>query len=332
MRRDGIRKTRLLATIVAAIFTLVGAACRGEDSHGCTFSGDQEWASAGLRIDVLSPDRCPIQKSYVGQSQQFSVNVFGEVPRTRGGFFALFAVRNGANTLIKSLPSPIFEDFYGRTVAGAQIAYPVGTASGPDRGIVEHPVFVGDGSATGNVTLSYNIPVLSQSMSASGTALIGSTLTYTVTPSNGRTPYTYQWYRDGVAIAGATGATYTYSTTRPESFRLSETTRSADGQSVTSLMDLNFNWSLDVQGPYSVRSRAPNCIWTAYVAGGVQPVVYQWRRNGTVVGGNSPQLFLTAPSSGSFTVSLGLTDGAANTKADSRTVTVSSSGDACTGF
>lgn len=157
-------------------------------------------------------------------------------------------------------------------------------------------------------------------------------MTYSVSPQSGRQPYSYQWYRDGVAIAGATAASYGYAATRPESFRLSETTRSSDGQSVSSYMDLSWYWTLAVAGPSSVKPNGPNCTWTASLNGGVVPLTYRWRNNAVVVGGNSPTLTLVAPGSGTLVLDLLVTDGAGNTLSWATNVPVSSSGDPCTSF
>src|SRR5580658_8211489 len=47
---------------------------------------------------------------------------------------------------------------------------------------------------------------------ASQTVMVGQTATFTVTAS-GSGPLTYQWYKNGVAISGATSSTYTTSPT-----------------------------------------------------------------------------------------------------------------------
>lgn len=41
----------------------------------------------------------------------------------------------------------------------------------------------------------------------------GQTMTLTVAATGGLTPYSYQWYKNGNAIAGATSATYTKAST-----------------------------------------------------------------------------------------------------------------------
>lgn len=50
------------------------------------------------------------------------------------------------------------------------------------------------------------LPIIARADSTSAIAA-GSPVTLTVT-SDGTAPFTYQWYKDSMAIAGATGATY----------------------------------------------------------------------------------------------------------------------------
>ena len=53
----------------------------------------------------------------------------------------------------------------------------------------------------------------STALAATTTVSAPAALTLTVEATGGLTPYTYQWYKDNNAIAGATAATYTKATT-----------------------------------------------------------------------------------------------------------------------
>lgn len=46
---------------------------------------------------------------------------------------------------------------------------------------------------------------------ANESTLVGEPVTFTITPTGGTPPVTYQWYRNGIPIAGATSTTYTIS-------------------------------------------------------------------------------------------------------------------------
>lgn len=53
----------------------------------------------------------------------------------------------------------------------------------------------------------------SSALAATTTVTAGETMTLTVTVTGGLEPYSYQWFKDNNAIAGATSATYTKATT-----------------------------------------------------------------------------------------------------------------------
>lgn len=96
-------------------------------------------------------------------------------------------------------------------LVGMQIAELQSEVSGPTlpikgtmHGLIEDLTFTGDGF--------YNAPVNTVAPSISGATPVGSTLTCTVGTWQSDRPITatsYQWRRAGVAISGATSATYT---------------------------------------------------------------------------------------------------------------------------
>lgn len=53
----------------------------------------------------------------------------------------------------------------------------------------------------------------SSALAATTSVTAGETMTLTVTVTGGLEPYSYQWYKNNNAIAGATAATYTKATT-----------------------------------------------------------------------------------------------------------------------
>jgi hypothetical protein len=84
--------------------------------------------------------------------------------------------------------------------------------------------------------------------------------------------------------------------------------------------------SVTVAGPTSVRPGA-TCAWLPSPNGGSAPYSYSW--NGLGAPGEDPQWLVTAPSSGSFTLTVTVTDAALNVAAGTRTVTVTSQAPIC---
>lgn len=73
-----------------------------------------------------------------------------------------------------------------------------------------------DSPADGQVEIDMaNISPASFSTALNATTAVtaSQTMTLTVAVTGGLAPYTYQWYKDNNAIAGATSATYTKATT-----------------------------------------------------------------------------------------------------------------------
>src|SRR5262249_3683840 len=120
--------------------------------------------------------------------------------------------------------------------------------------------------------------------------------------ATGSVPLAYQWRRGGVAIGGATGASYV----------LSPTSRSADDQAqfdvvvsnrsgvVTSLVaPLTVSAappSIQIQ-PANVMVTQSNAATFSVTATGTAPLSYQWRRNGAGISGANTSSYTLNPTS-----------------------------------
>ncbi|MEO8058177.1 MAG: immunoglobulin domain-containing protein [Burkholderiales bacterium] len=102
----------------------------------------------------------------------------------------------------------------GTTIAGATAAsYTTPAAITADNNAL-FSVVVSNGSlpnatsANAKLTVGVFVPVTIATQPTSASTAYGATATFTVA-ANGTAPIAYQWYRDGVAITGATSASYT---------------------------------------------------------------------------------------------------------------------------
>ena len=139
----------------------------------------------------------------------------------------------------------------------------------------------------------------------------GQPATFTVT-ATGTAPMTFQWSRNGAAIAGATGASYTTPATTPADNNAQFTVRITNSPgSVTSSTA-----TLTVVAPAAVAITTQPTNRTAYVgqtatfsvvATGSPALTYQWRKNGTAIAGATAATYTTpvltgADSGASYTV------------------------------
>ncbi|ADO69563.1 discoidin domain-containing protein [Stigmatella aurantiaca] len=132
---------------------------------------------------------------------------------------------------------------------------------------------------------------------ASTAVTSGQPATFTVT-ATGTAPMTFQWSRNGTAIAGATAASYTTPATTSADNNAQFTVRLTNslGSATSSAA------SLTVVAPAAVAITTPPASRTAYVgqtttfsvtATGSPTLTYQWRKNGAAIAGATSATYTT---------------------------------------
>ncbi len=161
------------------------------------------------------------------------------------------------------------------------------------------------GSATSNaatLTVSASsIPPAITTQPLNQTVTAGQTATFTVV-ATGTAPLSYQWQKNGVAIGGATAASYTTpATTLADNGSqfivvVSNTAGSATSNAAT----------LTVNAPPSITSQPVNQTVAAgqtatftVVATGTAPLSYQWQENGVAISGANAASYTTPPTTSS---------------------------------
>jgi hypothetical protein len=158
---------------------------------------------------------------------------------------------------------------------------------------------------------------------------VGQSKLFTSSASGGSGSYSYHWYLDGVAVSGATGATWTYtpSAAGPHTVYFKVTDSASTPVTATSN-----NATVTVNGALSV-TISPSTVtmdvgqpktFTSTVTGGTSSYSYQWYLNGAAVSGaNSSAWTFTPNSSGSYSVYVNVTDSVGvKVKSNVATVTV----------
>lgn len=131
------------------------------------------------------------------------------------------------------------------------------------------------------------------------TEFVGESATFTVVADGGTTPYTYQWYENGSAIAGATSASYVNSTVFiPENgyqYYCIVTDAALDTvTSVTATLTVrNDRVYIATQPTNTNVNVGDNATFTLVAAGGDTPYTYQWYEIGVGAVGGATSATLT---------------------------------------
>ena len=167
------------------------------------------------------------------------------------------------------------------------------------------------GSVTSHATIVVTPPTITLAP-ASYSAVAGTIATFTVA-SNDTTSLTYQWYKNGSAISGATQASYSvYGATLSDAANYNVIVSNPYGSTTTPNVTLTVTPApLAPTITTQPVSQSVTASFSAsfYVnASGTSPFTYVWKKDGSaVVGSNSPNLTLsntTAINSSTYTVTI----------------------------
>jgi outer membrane protein assembly factor BamB/LysM repeat protein len=152
------------------------------------------------------------------------------------------------------------------------------------------------GSVTVNLALSVSISPTSASIAP------GHSQTFTSTVSGGTLPYSYQWYLNGVAQSGATGASWTFTSSTTGSYTVYvKVTDSASTpvtlQSNTAGITVSSGFTVVISPGSVTLDVGQSQTFTSTVSGGTSPYSYQWCLNGAAVSGATSSSWTFTPNS-----------------------------------
>ena len=168
------------------------------------------------------------------------------------------------------------------------------------------------GSNTANVTVN---GALSVTISPGTVTMdVGQSQTFLATVSGGTSSFSYQWYLDGVAVSGATGASWTYTPSAAGSYTVyvivtdsASTPTSAASNTAQVIVDPQLTASVHPSSATIYLSQSQD--FTALPSGGTSPYSYQWYQNSTLVSGATSSLWTFTPTSiGVYLIYVKVTD------------------------
>jgi sugar lactone lactonase YvrE len=168
------------------------------------------------------------------------------------------------------------------------------------------------------------------------TVLAGTTATFVVTVS-GSPPLSFQWLKNGVAIAGATSASYVTPVTSladsGSQFEVLISNASGSVMSVPALLTVDSAVVAPsiITQPQNTTAAVGAAATFSVTAGGTQPLSYQWQQDGTGIAGATNSSYTLSPvtaqnNQDSYTVTVSNAGGSVTSQAAVLSVTASTNG------
>ena len=217
----------------------------------------------------------------------------------------------------------------GVNIPGAtNSTYTIGGTTTPNAGSYSVVVSNVVGSVTSNaVALTLTVAPAITSQPAATTVTAGQAATFSVVAS-GTAPLSYQWRKEGVAISGATSATYAIGATTTASagnYSVVVSNVAGSATSNNAVLTVNAAPSITTQ-PSAVIVTAGQSASFTVVANGTPSPTYQWLKNGVnILGANSASYTISATSStdaGSYSVVVSNAAGSVTSNVVALTLTV----------
>lgn len=195
------------------------------------------------------------------------------------------------------LPAPTYQWLRnGVAINGASSAsFTINNSQPADAGNYSVVISNAAGSVTSaTATLSvYLVPTITvQPVSASVSS--GASASFSVAASGSPVP-SYQWYKNGAAISGATQSTYSIPTVQSSdagNYYAVASSLAGAATSNTASLTVNTTPTITTQ-PASQTIVAGNSVTFTVVAAGSVPLTYQWRKNGVSIAGATASSYST---------------------------------------
>jgi hypothetical protein len=164
-------------------------------------------------------------------------------------------------------------------------------------------------TVTANAALSVTVSPSTWTMD------VGQSKLFTSSASGGTGSYFYQWYLKGVAVSGATGASWTFSPSSADSYTVyvvatDSATTPTNAQSNIANVTVYSQLAVTITPLTSTIYLSQSQAYNSSVSGGTSPYSYQWYLNGSAVSGMTSSTWTFTPTStGTYLIYVKTTDG-----------------------
>jgi outer membrane protein assembly factor BamB len=267
-------------------FTLASAGTytvyvRVNDSAGAQAASKTATVNLQLSVSVM-PASATLD---VGQSQLFTSSVSGGATPYSYQWYL-------NDTLVIGATSPTW--IFTPTSVGSYVVY------------VNVTEAVGTVATSGNVLVTVDGPLSISISPSSVTVDVGQSQLFTSSTSGGTSPFTYQWYANGVAVLGATSFSWNFVSSSSGSYAVYVNITDSVGftaKSNIATVTVNPALSVGVSPTSIVMSVGQSQVFASNVSGGTPPCSYQWYLNDAQVSGAASSNWNFTPTTpGSYTV------------------------------
>jgi hypothetical protein len=284
------------ATGVSYVINAATAADAGSYKVSVSNSAGTSVGSTSITVLAAAPPAVVTQPkattAYVGQSVTFTVSTSGSFPKS-------YQWRKDGNNI----------------VGGTQASYTITAVTTADVGTYSVVVSNSLGSDTSNgASLTVNAaiaPVILSNYPYDGSYTQGSQASLYVSLSSGSSPFTYQWRKNGVAIADATASTLSFaaialSDAGKYSVVVTNSAGSATSREATITVTPATPPVMGQQPPAVVTVYQGQSVSFYASANGSSPMTVQWQKNGVAIPGTNYSQYsissVALSDAGSYTV------------------------------
>lgn len=269
------RESRALILLLPLVIALCG------DDHGCPVYDVRNWGRLGFNSTVTTPSRCPISV-VVGAYQTFEATTTNSNYDFVHGQLLFTRMTNNEGRHLITFTAP-WTQTGGTGRAQTQGSYPAGTGQTLVGQTTVKDVanqstnvnkFSPDNYAEAEVFITYTL-LRFAGVDGPSSATVGQATSWTANPQWGIPPYSYQWMRNGGAISGAVGTSYSYTAPLTGTFTVGRIMTDRDSRSDTMTKSVSGVYTAAVSGPSSLVEGNMG-RWDVAAAGGYAPFAYEW--------------------------------------------------------